>query len=66
MASSSKTPFSFGVNSITTHTWNGNATQIALSKNNKEVEIFNAAPGNRYVTSERWQIQLITYVILIF
>ena len=43
----SKTPFSFGVASITTHAWNANATQIALSKNNKEVEIFNAAPGNR-------------------
>lgn len=48
MAAKSKIPFSFGVNSITTHAWNANATQIALSKNNKEVEIFNAAPDNKW------------------
>lgn len=57
----SKTPFSFGVNSITTHAWNGDATQIALSKNNKEVEIFNAAPGNRYQSIDK-----ISSVISIF
>jgi actin related protein 2/3 complex subunit 1A/1B len=39
-SATSKVPYSFGVSPITTHAWNGDAGQIALSRNNKEVEIF--------------------------
>ena len=38
--SSSKSIHSFGgVAPITTHAWNGNGDQIAISKNNKEVQV---------------------------
>ncbi len=47
MSASSKTIHSFGVNPITTHAWNADCSQVALSKNNKEVEVLKAGGGTR-------------------
>lgn len=38
---------SFGANPITTHAWNGNRSQIAISPNNHEVDLYRCE-GSRY------------------
>ena len=42
---SGKTISSFGVTPISTHCWSGDGNQLAISLNNKQVEVMNKAGG---------------------